>query len=142
MLGAEHVGLDRLDGGELDHVDVLHRRGVDHDVDVGHRVAQAGRIADVAGEEAAAVVIETLVRGGEARLIGIEQAEGADVGRQEVVGGSVPTEPVAPVMRTVASQSIHGIRLLLQPNHRLCFLARTQASGCWLHLIQLPCTGN
>ena len=41
VLGAEHGGRDRLDGGDLDQVDVLHRRGVDDDVDVGHRIPEA-----------------------------------------------------------------------------------------------------
>ena len=57
MLGLEGVGLDRLDGVLLDHVDVPHRRGMHDDVDVGHRVPQAGRIADVASEEPTAVVV-------------------------------------------------------------------------------------
>ena len=50
VLGAEHVGLDRLERVALDQVDLLKRRGVNPDVDVGHHVAEAGRIADVAGE--------------------------------------------------------------------------------------------
>jgi len=51
MLGLEGVGLDRLDGVLLDHVDVPHRRGMHDDVDVGHRVPQAGCIAGVACED-------------------------------------------------------------------------------------------
>ena len=60
MLGAEHVGLDRLEGVLLDHIDVLHRRGVDHDVDLCHRVSQAGRVADVAGEDLTVTLISMI----------------------------------------------------------------------------------
>jgi hypothetical protein len=73
-------------GGDLDCVDVRHRRGVDDDVHVGHRIPQARRVADVAGEEPAAVVVEAAVRRGQPRLVGVEQAEGADVRSEELVG--------------------------------------------------------
>jgi hypothetical protein len=52
-LGAEHGGRARFGGGDLGHVDVLHRRGVDDDVDLGHRGAQARRVTDLTREEPA-----------------------------------------------------------------------------------------
>jgi len=58
VLRADKVGLDRLEGVLLDHIDAHHRRCVDEYIDVDHRIPHARRIADVAGEEPAAVVME------------------------------------------------------------------------------------
>ena len=63
-----------------------HRRGVDDDVDVGHRISQGPRVADVAGEELAAVVVEAAFYCGHSRFFGVEQAESGELGRKEVVG--------------------------------------------------------
>jgi hypothetical protein len=53
VVRAEIAGLDRLEGAILHQVDISDGRGVSDVVDAGHRILQAGLLADFAGEEAA-----------------------------------------------------------------------------------------
>jgi hypothetical protein len=94
---------------------VLHRRGVDDDVDVGHRIAQAVRIADVAGEEPAPIVVDAALRGGEARLIIAEQSQSGLLYRKEVILKLGLTHQLSPLVLNRGGNQ-HGSSIFFSSN--------------------------